>query len=241
MPQARARQIDVVLLSEHEESGWTPEKYAEYVAACRAASTNDVQLVPGIEFNQDGFHVLCYGLQTFPARPSTAAELMAAVRAQGCWLCLAHPGKYRWQHPAALVDAANAVEVWNAKWIYDGGSGPHPASLRMAQGKQLWVGQDVLSPSILRHSIWKQQDSSYAARLSRRTISNHVSGQTFTPAQLRAGMLRQSRQRVRTVAMRAALIGYRLARGKHPFPQWQQATVVAREAPGSARGSRAEA
>jgi hypothetical protein len=140
---ARAHDCDAVLLSEHEESGWTPERYSEYVRVCRASSTAAVTLYPGIEFNQDGFHVLCYGLRTYPQRPSSGAALAVAVHAQGCHLCLAHPGKYRWQVPPSLLAVVDAVEVWNSKWIYDGAWGPHPASLRLADGKLRMAGQDV--------------------------------------------------------------------------------------------------
>src|SRR5688500_13036824 len=66
---------DGVLLSEHEGSGWTPERYDAYVRACEHASTARVTLLPGIEFLQDGCHVLCYGLRRWPTRPSTALEL----------------------------------------------------------------------------------------------------------------------------------------------------------------------
>jgi hypothetical protein len=223
---ARERRIDAVLLSEHEETGWTPGKYADYAAACRAASTNEVSLVPGIEFSQDGFHVLCYGLEHFPPRPSTAAELAGAVREQGCWLCLAHPGKYGWHHPAPLVEAADAVEVWNSKWIYDGNLGPHPASLKLAAGKRLFAGQDV-------HKV-KHFSPLFIETDGREGLADIAAGRyrivhgekRFTAEQLKSGALRQAAQLGRTRAMKAALVMYRLARGKHPFPHRRAARVA---------------
>ena len=143
VPIARASGCSAVLLTEHEESGWDAIRYAAYVDACRARSTNDVRLLPGLEFLQDGCHVLCYGLQSLPPRPSTIEALASAVHAQGCVLVLAHPAKYRWRIPAALLAGVDAVEVWNSKWIYDGACGPHPDTLRLAAGTRLMVGQDV--------------------------------------------------------------------------------------------------
>lgn len=218
MTYARARQIDAVLLSEHEETGWTPEKYAEYVAACRNASTDEVQLIPGIEFSQDGFHVLCYGLQSFPARPSRAAQLAAAVREQGCWLCLAHPGKYRWRYPAGLLTVVEAVEVWNSKWIYDGEFGPHPASLRLAKEKRYFVGQDVHKVKHFSPLYLETASSAIMPDLVAGRYAIVFAGNRLTAAQLEANVFRQGLQAVRTAALKTALILYRLARGKHPFP-----------------------
>jgi succinoglycan biosynthesis protein ExoA len=160
------RRVDcsVVLLTEHEESGWTAERYDAYVRVCSALSTKDVCLLPGIEFNQDGYHILCYGLRALPRRPSTIADLAADVHRQGCVLTLAHPGKYQWLIPASILDGVDAIEIWNSKWIYDGGAGPHPSSRRLAARRlktqtpahtpRVMIGQDIhklkhLSPLVL--------------------------------------------------------------------------------------------
>jgi hypothetical protein len=135
--------LDAVYFTEHEESGWSAGRYREYCRDLERASGPDVRLVPGIEFQQEGYHVLCYGLQSWPDRPSGAVALAAAVHGQGCILCLAHPMKYGWKYPAHLLEAADAVEVWNAKWIYDGATGPHPRSLALAPSRLMLAGQDV--------------------------------------------------------------------------------------------------
>jgi succinoglycan biosynthesis protein ExoA len=151
-----ARRVDcsVVLLTEHEESGWNAERYDAYVRLCGARSTSQVCLLPGIEFQQHGYHLLCYGLRTLPQRPSTLADLAADVHRQGCILALAHPCKYRWRIPAALLASIDAIEIWNSKWIYDGGAGPHPESCRLALRLPALIGQDLhklkhLSPLVL--------------------------------------------------------------------------------------------
>jgi len=69
---ARELGVGTVLLTDHEETGWDEERFAEYVRDCRAKSTRDVTLVPGIEFSQEGRHLLCYGLQAIPPRPSSS-------------------------------------------------------------------------------------------------------------------------------------------------------------------------
>jgi len=206
------------LLSEHEETGWTPARYADYVRQCAAVSTPEVQLIPGIEFSQGGFHVLCYGLQQYPARPSSIEQLSAAVHAQGCRLCLAHPGKYRWQHPAELVDAVDAVEVWNAKWIYDGLAGPHPRSLRMAEGKQFLIGQDVHKAKHFAPLLLQTESAAVIADLAAGRYQILYGEIVFSPTHLRTRRAWQAWQQARTEVLRAALACYRLARGKAPFP-----------------------
>jgi succinoglycan biosynthesis protein ExoA len=157
---ARDLGCSAVLLTEHEESGWDDARYEAYVATCDAISAEShggvpgapgVRLIPGIEFNQDGFHILCYGLRQLPRRPSPLAELAADIHRQGCVLALAHPGKYQWRVPSALVARVDAIEIWNSKWIYDGAAGPHPRSIRLAARRrmQVIVGQDVHKPKHL--------------------------------------------------------------------------------------------
>jgi glycosyltransferase involved in cell wall biosynthesis len=164
---ARSLGCSAVLLTEHEESGWDDARYEAYVAACHAVSMESeqspltaalspqagrggrVRIIPGIEFNQDGYHVLCYGLRHLPRRPSPLAELAADVHRQGCVLALAHPGKYHWRVPDALIAGVDAIEIWNSKWIYDGAAGPHPRSHQLAANKQLIAGQDVHKPKHL--------------------------------------------------------------------------------------------
>jgi succinoglycan biosynthesis protein ExoA len=156
---ARGLGCSAVLLTEHEESGWDEARYEAYVAACQAISAESavlaesgrVRLVPGIEFNQDGYHVLCYGLRHLPRRPSSLAELAVDVHRQGCVLALAHPGKYHWRVPSSLIAGVDAIEIWNSKWIYDGAAGPHPRSIQLAmrRRKQVIAGQDVHKPKHL--------------------------------------------------------------------------------------------
>ncbi|RPI57490.1 MAG: hypothetical protein EHM55_01630 [Acidobacteria bacterium] len=200
------------MLTEHEETGWTADRYLAYQSACRRASTSDVGLVPGLECNQDGFHVLCYGLRELPRRPSTATELAVAVHQQGCILCLAHPGKYHWTIDAGLLGTVDAVEIWNSKWIYDGALGPHPASVRLAAGKRVMVGQDVHKPKHLSSLFLDTQTDDVLADLRNGQYAFAFGPRRWTPQQLRCRTLTATAQRCRTTLMRTALTGRRLLR-----------------------------
>jgi hypothetical protein len=209
---ARRRRIDAVLFSEHEESGWTPDRYADYVRACERASTAQVALIPGIEFLQDGCHVLAFGLTVWPERPGSAAVLARQVEAQGSFLCLAHPGKYRWRIPAALIDAAQAVEVWNSKWIYDGTLGPHRRSLRLGRGKRLLAGQDVHALHHLSEVFLHIAGGAILPELRAGRYEVEHAGRRWPAAELQDWRMRPALQAVRFPALRVALAGYKLAR-----------------------------
>lgn len=210
---AKAAGCDAVLFSEHEDAHWTPRRYRDYLDECQRCSRDGVTLVGGIEFEQEGRHLLCYGLRAWPQRPSTATELAGAVQAQGRSLCLAHPGKYQWAFSDSILEAVDAVEVWNSKWIYDGHLGPHPRSLTLARGKRLLVGQDVHKPKHVAAVFVDIDGNDPVAALERGDYRIVRGRRAWSPARLRAWRVVPALQRTRTVAMRTALTGYRLVRG----------------------------
>jgi glycosyltransferase involved in cell wall biosynthesis len=209
----------VVLLSEHEETGWTPERYDAYARICASLSTPSVRLIPGIEFNQQGHHLLCYGLRAFPRRPSPTADLAADVHRQGCRLTLAHPCKSEWWIPSPILDAVDAIEIWNSKWIYDGEPGPHPRSRRLAVApqKDVLIGQDVhkvkhLSPLVLvtYGSAADVLDDIAYRRYHMAWRDRHWSQEELLRDDY--AVTSPTRARLHHVALNAALRGYRLTR-----------------------------
>jgi hypothetical protein len=209
---ARSRGVDVVLFAEHEETGWTSQRYDEYVAQCARASAHDVRLVPGIEFNQDGFHVLSFGLRTWPSRPSSARELATAVHRQGCILCLAHPTRYGWSYPESLLGAADAVEVWNSNWVCEGMLGPHPRSLELARGKAMLVGQDVHKPKHLSSLFVRTDSQDVLADIYAGRYHFERGTRSWAPGELHGLRLAGGLQAYRTWLVRSALRAYRSTR-----------------------------
>lgn len=209
---ARAQQADAVLLAEHEETGWTQDRYERFVEACLAVSTPSLSVVPGIEFNQDGYHVLCYGLRRWPARPCDALSLAAEVHGQGCFLCLAHPPRYRWRYPAALLDVVDAVEVWNSSWVCDGTLGPHPQSLALAAGKTMLVGQDVHKASHLSGLLMDTFSNDVLGDLQTNRFVIRLGRRAWAPDRLQQRRVATTLQLYRTVTLRALLQSYRWMR-----------------------------
>lgn len=202
----------VVLLSEHEESGWDAARYDAYVQACDTLSTRDVRLVPGLEFRQEGHHLLCYGLRALPLRPSSIDRLADDVHRDGCLLVLAHPGKYHWRIPPALLHAVDAVEIWNSKWIYDGAAGPHPASLRLATGKLDLFGQDVHKPKHLSSLLLLIEGDDPIEALARGRYGVEWHGQALMDGEWRErDAVARAGARLHRVGMDVALAGHRAA------------------------------
>lgn len=113
------RNYDVVLLSEHSVH-FPPSEWDAYLAACAAASTPEVLLVPGIEYNDadNVVHVPVWGdLPFFGERPDIP-ELLAKVRAEDGVSVLAHPWRAQaWRrYDPAWAPYLTAVEVWNRKY-----------------------------------------------------------------------------------------------------------------------------
>jgi hypothetical protein len=118
----RRRKYDVVLMSEHDR-GFNQERWTEYQRACEAASTPDITLIPGIEYEDADsvVHTPVWG-DGVPflgaARPTL--DLLRAARAEGAVAVFAHP----WRRQAIArytpewIPLLSAVEIWNRK--YDG-------------------------------------------------------------------------------------------------------------------------
>jgi hypothetical protein len=119
---ARWHGFDAVLVSDHFES-LRDETFARLVAECRAVS--DCLLIPGYERSFGGYHILALGVDVwFDDRD--ILRWCDNVRSAGGIAVVAHPVRYSHRIPAAILEAVDAVEVWNSKFAYDGGLGPNP-------------------------------------------------------------------------------------------------------------------
>jgi hypothetical protein len=112
---------DVVLMSEHSR-GFTAAKWQEYLAACQQASSDQLLVVPGIEYGDedDVVHIPVWGHVPFLGAALPTGKLLPMVSEVGGIAMWAHPWRrdaWRRFEPAWL-DHLTAVEVWNRK--YDG-------------------------------------------------------------------------------------------------------------------------
>jgi predicted metal-dependent phosphoesterase TrpH len=116
------RRYDVVLMSEHDRS-FDPVKWEEYQQACKAASTDAIVLVPGIEYEDvdNVVHTPVWGASVpFLGSGLATADLLRQARSAGGAAVFAHP----WRRGAIdryapeWAPLLSGVEIWNRK--YDG-------------------------------------------------------------------------------------------------------------------------
>jgi predicted metal-dependent phosphoesterase TrpH len=129
----RRRGCDVVLMSEHDR-GFDPQRWTEYQKACVAASTHDILLIPGIEYEDADniVHTPVWGENVpFLGAGRPTLELLRLAQAEGAVAVLAHPWRRhaisRYQPEWAPL--LSAVEIWNRK--YDGVA-PHREGKKFA-------------------------------------------------------------------------------------------------------------
>jgi predicted metal-dependent phosphoesterase TrpH len=134
----RRRGYDAILMAEHDR-GFTPERWVAYQSACEAASSADMVLIPGIEYEDadNVVHIPVWGVDApFLGAGRETLELLHTAASEGAVAVFAHP----WRRAAVLryrpewAPLLNAVEVWNRK--YDG-IAPHREATALAQRELL--------------------------------------------------------------------------------------------------------
>jgi predicted metal-dependent phosphoesterase TrpH len=139
---------DAVMMTEHD-TGFDPGRFAEYRAACAAASTPDCRLIPGIEYSDraNDVHILTWGLDRFLGEGRPVEATLEDVRSHGGVAVLAHPARRdAWRlFRAAWVPLLDGIEIWNRK---TDGLAPGTEALRLQAetGLASTVGIDFHRP-----------------------------------------------------------------------------------------------
>ena len=138
------RGYGVLLMTEHDR-GFTQARLLEYCEACARASTEQVLIVPGIEYSDADniVHILVWGPVSFLGEALPTMELLQKVNAAKGVAVFAHPSrKEAWrkfdpQWSSKLL----GVEIWNRK---TDGWAPSQTAVPLIQGTSLlpFVGMD---------------------------------------------------------------------------------------------------
>lgn len=98
------------------------------VRRSREHSCAEFCFIPGLEFSAlSPFHILGLGLsRIFPQEDRLA--LIEQIRSSGAMAILAHPKRTAWNCPQPILQAVDAVEIWNVG--YDGKFLPSGRALR---------------------------------------------------------------------------------------------------------------
>ena len=124
----RAKGYHFVAMGEHSQD-MAEEEVQELVRDCARNSGEDFCLIPGIEFTcRKGVHVLGAGCVAL-TQESEPAAVARHVRAHGGFAVVAHPSRYQWECSSDLLQAVDAIEIWNL--AYDGKFLPGAQALRV--------------------------------------------------------------------------------------------------------------
>jgi hypothetical protein len=134
----------VLMMTEHDR-GFTASRYDDFRDACARASNKDTFVLPGVEYSdpENRVHVLVWGRLPFLGEGLRTDALLEAVKSEGGFAVLAHPGRREaWRcFDPQWADCLLGVEVWNRK--YDGWApGDDAAALLQSTGVVPFVGLD---------------------------------------------------------------------------------------------------
>ena len=124
---ARSDGFDAVMVSDHFES-LRSQTFDQLVRICH--DIKNCLMVPGYERSFRGYHVLALGVEEW-FNDSDIGQWSQNVRRAGGITAIAHPCRYNHDIPADILDACDAVEVWNSKVGDDGEFGPNPRAYRL--------------------------------------------------------------------------------------------------------------
>jgi hypothetical protein len=129
---AEQRGIAFVGLTDHAED-FDAARFAVYVERCRAASSDRVALIPGLEYRFprfSGLHLLALGLSRW-IDPDTPAAFILEAEHAARFTIAAHPVLPRYHLPEEVLNHIDAIEVWNAG--YNTRYLPDPRAMRLLQ------------------------------------------------------------------------------------------------------------
>jgi len=108
----------IIMMTEHD-LGFTEARSLQHQEACALASTDNVLVVPGIEYSDAAniVHVLVWGPVPFLGEGVPTMELLKQVKAANGIAVLAHPSrKQAWRRfDPAWREALLGIEIWNRK------------------------------------------------------------------------------------------------------------------------------
>jgi hypothetical protein len=115
----RRQRYDAVFMCEHDR-GFSPDRLADYVAACEHASADGPLLIPGIEYAspEDRVHVPVWGPVPFLGEGMPTGQLLKTVAKHGGISVFAHPVRRdAWQSiDPEWLELFTGIEIWTRKW-----------------------------------------------------------------------------------------------------------------------------
>lgn len=131
--------VNFLILTEHEDK-LTELLYERFVQECKSLSTEDLIIIPGLEFKCDKIEILALNIEHMFTY-SGLHDLLEKIRKNNGIAILAHPHKYKFNiEPYIKNDRINGVEIWNYR--YDGKWMPRISSIKLMKslkGKSIYA------------------------------------------------------------------------------------------------------
>lgn len=112
----RRKNYQFIAVTEHAED-LDDGKMQMLREQCDAHSDDRFRIIPGAEFSFREFHILGIGAVAAAAGMDARAAIKTIHRSGGMAV-LAHPKRFGWAFPAEILQAVDAIEIWNVG--YDG-------------------------------------------------------------------------------------------------------------------------
>jgi predicted metal-dependent phosphoesterase TrpH len=134
----------ILMMTEHDR-GFSRERLEEYREACAKVSSDQILVVPGIEYSDadNRVHVLVWGPVPLLGEALPTNEMLEAVRAANGVAVLAHPSRKKvWESFSPYwAERLLGIEMWNRK--YDGWAPSETSSALLKQSSAIpFVGLD---------------------------------------------------------------------------------------------------
>ena len=109
----KKRQIDFIILTEHAED-FDDKKMQLLINDCNKVTNEDFLVIPGLEFNCNGIHILGIGIENFfyDMDPET---LIRKIHENNGLTTLAHTAAYKKISYETLKDV-DFIEIWNPRY-----------------------------------------------------------------------------------------------------------------------------
>jgi hypothetical protein len=134
----------ILMMTEHDK-GFTESRLLQYRDACAQASSDEMLVLPGIEYSDaaNNVHVLVWGQVPFLGEGLSTSLILEGVAAAKGAAVLAHPSRQsaNRQFDPAWSDYLNGIELWNRKFDGWSPSKKAPRLIRRA-GAIPFVGMD---------------------------------------------------------------------------------------------------
>jgi hypothetical protein len=110
---AKNRNIDFIIVTEHAED-FDDKKMQLLVNDCNTVTNEDFLVIPGLEFNCNGIHILGIGLERY-INGTDPEELIRKIHKNNGLAILAHTADYK-NIPYERLNAVDFIEIWNPRY-----------------------------------------------------------------------------------------------------------------------------